>query len=59
MTAKQKPAAKLLLVLLERTMTLTFLGCGEGGIRTREGVTLTRVPGERTSPLCDLSLMKL
>jgi hypothetical protein len=33
--------------------------CGEGGIRTREGVTLTRVPGERTSPLCDLSLTKL
>lgn len=32
-----------------------FLSCGEGGIRTRDGVTHTRVPGERTSPLCDLS----
>src|SRR5690606_36473317 len=28
---------------------------GEGGIRTRDGVTHTRVPGERTSPLCDVS----
>ncbi len=28
---------------------------GEGGIRTHDGFTRTRVPGERTSPLCDLS----
>ena len=28
---------------------------GEGGIRTREGFTLTRFPSVRTSPLCDPS----
>ena len=32
-----------------------FAQGGEGGIRTREGVTLTRFPSVRTSPLCDPS----
>jgi hypothetical protein len=29
--------------------------CGDGEIRTREGLTPTRFPSERTRPLCDVS----